>query len=174
MYIDRPKFFRSYAFWKGARAEPGLRTLESGRSHTYTHSQYTASAAPSLFTEKQHQHSPSEDIGFARQDGSGKSRYRRMVTSVLTQRLQITSFLEALLLLNRYLLHTIALPSSLCVLLPRVDKAPSRQKLNPFTTSLTDIYDELFTSFLHSYIHCEIFTKVGLLNKRVFLAQAPV
>jgi hypothetical protein len=62
MYFDRPKFFRSYAFWKGARPAADTATLESGHSRAFTHSQYApTSAAPSIFTEKE-----GHGYGFAR------------------------------------------------------------------------------------------------------------
>jgi hypothetical protein len=73
MYFDRPRFFRSYEFWKGARADNQVKSMESGRTHAYTHSQYTASAAASLFNEKQ-QTPASEAYGFARQDDNILSR----------------------------------------------------------------------------------------------------
>lgn len=60
MYFDRPKFFRSYAFWKGARPAADTATLESGHSRAF--SQYApTSAAPSVFTEKE-----GNGYGFAR------------------------------------------------------------------------------------------------------------
>jgi hypothetical protein len=59
MYFDRPKFFRSYAFWKGARPTGETATMESGGSRTFSH--YAPnSAAPSVITEKEH------GFGFAR------------------------------------------------------------------------------------------------------------
>ncbi|KAG8833094.1 hypothetical protein FRC17_000033 [Serendipita sp. 399] len=73
MYFDRPKFFRSYAFWKGARPANDLSTVESGVSRTFSSSPYKGasaapSAAPSLFTEKEHG-SPVQGLyGFGRQD----------------------------------------------------------------------------------------------------------
>jgi len=73
MYFDRPKFFRSYAFWKGARADNQVRSMESGRTHAYTQSHYTASAAASMFNEKQ-QTPASGEYGFARQEDSILSR----------------------------------------------------------------------------------------------------
>jgi hypothetical protein len=73
MYFDRPRHFRSYEFWKGAGADNQVRSMESGRTHAYTHSHYTASAAASMFNEKQ-QTPASEGYGFARQDDSVLSR----------------------------------------------------------------------------------------------------
>jgi len=62
MLMDRPKFFRSYAFWKGARPAADTATMESGHSRAFSHSQYgPASAAPSVFTEKD-----DRGYGFAR------------------------------------------------------------------------------------------------------------
>ncbi|KAG8760107.1 hypothetical protein FRC14_004093 [Serendipita sp. 396] len=73
MYFDRPKFFRSYTFWKGSRSTNDMSTVESGASRTM--SPYNGpSAAPSIFTEKEHS-SPVQGVyGFARQDEPVLSR----------------------------------------------------------------------------------------------------
>jgi len=60
--FDRPKFFRSYAFWKGARPAADTATMESGHSRAFSRSNYApTSAAPSIFTEKE-----GHGYGFAR------------------------------------------------------------------------------------------------------------
>jgi hypothetical protein len=68
---DRPKYFRSYEFWKSTRVDTFIKTLESGQAYPSSH--YTASAAASMFNEKQ-QTPASEGYGFARQDASVLSR----------------------------------------------------------------------------------------------------
>jgi Fe-S-cluster containining protein len=69
MYFDRPKFFRSYAFWKSSRAVNDLKSVESGASRIYSspHNR-TVSAAPSIFTEKEHSSPVQAPYGFGRQD----------------------------------------------------------------------------------------------------------
>jgi len=64
MYFDRPKFFRSYLFWKGARPAGQTATMESGGSRAFS-AYGPASAAPSVFTEKEHSHD-APGYGFAR------------------------------------------------------------------------------------------------------------
>jgi len=62
MYFDRPRFFRSIHFWR-TRALPGqTATMESGVSRQYSQQSHHAptSAAPSIYTEKEH------GYGFAR------------------------------------------------------------------------------------------------------------
>lgn len=61
MYFDRPRFYRTIAYWRSRKASGQTATMESGLSHSYSQSHRApTSAAPSVYTEKEHSY------GFAR------------------------------------------------------------------------------------------------------------
>jgi hypothetical protein len=67
MYVDRPRFFRSYAFWKGNPGNNTPKMMESGRSPRQF-SNY-GSGPGSVFNEKDHpEHEGAAGYGFARNE----------------------------------------------------------------------------------------------------------
>jgi hypothetical protein len=68
MYFDRPRFYRTIDYWRNRNGPGQTTTMESGVSHSYSQSHHApTSAAPSIYTEKEH------GYGFARHGGDGKN-----------------------------------------------------------------------------------------------------
>jgi hypothetical protein len=73
MYFDRPRFYRTIDYWRNRNGPSQTATMESGVSHSYSQSHRApTSAAPSVYTEKEH------GYGFARHVGDDNLITRSM------------------------------------------------------------------------------------------------